>query len=262
MTSMCTQRELPPELVDRIIDFLHDEPKALVACSLVAKSWTGTSRYHRFSSVRLIRNEDWARFQRLMKMSPTMVHYMRHITVDVTDARWISACMAFISLEHIIMFGAITPPWKSEVAAISSVAHKITSFTLYAAFVSRQDFWPTIRMFPNLIFLYPLGERHATELEPLQLPGLPCYSPPIASVSVINIGEEDVLYELCNPPYPLISLSTLDIRDLYDQNGGLQALAEAYGSQISQLRLHVRTHSHRCTSLFHFHPFTSCLPPL
>lgn len=28
------QPELPPELIDPIIDFLYDEPKALAACSL------------------------------------------------------------------------------------------------------------------------------------------------------------------------------------------------------------------------------------
>jgi len=252
--------KLPPELVDRIIDFLHDEPKALAACSLVARSWTTTSRYHRFSWVRLTSNEDWAKFDRLIKISPSMSAHMRGVTIDVTgahSARWMSVCPGFTSLEHITMFGAIIPPWQSEAAAISSVAHKITSFTLNAAFVSRYDFWPTIRMFPNLVALHPFGARYVTELATLQSPSLPCYSPPIAFVSVTTLGQENLLDDFCNPPYPLSSLSTLDIRDdNLEKTGGLQTLAETYAGQITKIRLHVRSSSHLCTSLGCFHPFT------
>jgi len=88
---------------------------------------------------------------------------------------------------------------------------------------------------------------------------LPCYSPPISSISVITAGEGHVLDDLCNPPYPLTSLSALDIRDVsHERRSGLQALVETYAGQISQLRLYVQTHSDRCTSLHLFHPFPSC----
>ena len=39
---------LPPELVDVIIDFLYDEPRALKNCALVSRSWLLSSRYHLF----------------------------------------------------------------------------------------------------------------------------------------------------------------------------------------------------------------------
>lgn len=39
---------LPPEIYDRILDFLHDDPKALAACSLTCRTWLPTTRYHRF----------------------------------------------------------------------------------------------------------------------------------------------------------------------------------------------------------------------
>jgi len=53
------------------------------------------------------------------------------------------------------------------------------------------------------------------------------------------------LDDLCNPPYPLTSLSTLNIHDVSNEGtSGLEALAETYGGQISRLRLHVRTRSH------------------
>jgi len=268
MTSMCSetkcaQRELPPELVDRIIDFLYDEPRALAACSLAARSWTATSRYHRFSTVRLISREDWAKFDHLIEISPTMIRYMRNVTIDVTgvhSARWFPLCTSFTSLEHITMFGAIIPPWQPQALALSNVAPKITSFALDVALVSRYDFWPVIRMFPNLVSLRPVEARYGTELRLVWSSSLPCYSPPISSISVITAGEGHVLDDLCNPPYPLTSLSALDIRDVsHERRSGLQALVETYAGQITQLRLHVQTHSDRCTSSVLLPPFSTLL---
>ena len=240
------QRELPPELVDRIIDFLHDQPKALAACSLVARSWTVTSRYHRFGKVVLSSDDNWEEFDRLLKISPTIIHHIRGIIIDTGCERWISACASFTSLEHITIFGAIIPPWQSEAAGISSVAHKITSLTLNVAFVSRHDFWPIVRMFPNLVSFSSVATRGVTELPPLR--SLPCYSPPISSVSLESAAQKHVLDHLCNPPYPLTSLSTLHICDVDRERGPeLRALAETYASQISRLRLYVQTYTHQCT---------------
>lgn len=41
----------PPELVDAIIDHLHDDKQALQQCSLVAKSWEPSSTLHLFSTL-------------------------------------------------------------------------------------------------------------------------------------------------------------------------------------------------------------------
>jgi len=40
--------EIPLELTDRFIDFLHSDRYALAACSLVCKNWLPASRYHFF----------------------------------------------------------------------------------------------------------------------------------------------------------------------------------------------------------------------
>ncbi|KAI0087374.1 hypothetical protein BDY19DRAFT_995062 [Irpex rosettiformis] len=47
---------LPPELGDRVIDFLHDDSRALSACSLTCRSWLPVARYHRWSHTRLERS--------------------------------------------------------------------------------------------------------------------------------------------------------------------------------------------------------------
>ena len=43
---------LPPELVDHIVDHLHDDPTALKACCVVAKSWVPRTRSHLFARVK------------------------------------------------------------------------------------------------------------------------------------------------------------------------------------------------------------------
>ena len=43
---------LPPEILDYIIDHLHDEPEALKMCCLVSKSWVPRAREHLFYEIK------------------------------------------------------------------------------------------------------------------------------------------------------------------------------------------------------------------
>lgn len=45
--------QLPPELVDRILDHLHKDKRALAACALASHVMLPTSRYHRFRDLTL-----------------------------------------------------------------------------------------------------------------------------------------------------------------------------------------------------------------
>ncbi|KAJ7156270.1 hypothetical protein C8R46DRAFT_429892 [Mycena filopes] len=68
----------PPELVDRFIDYLHDDDHALGNCALVSKTWLPASRYHLFSLVVLF-NANWMAFLRLLTspfatFTPHFVH--------------------------------------------------------------------------------------------------------------------------------------------------------------------------------------------
>ncbi|KAF9480974.1 hypothetical protein BDN70DRAFT_578100 [Pholiota conissans] len=46
-----TRSRLPTEVVDIIIDFLHNDKRSLAACSLVARNWLPSSRYHLIPSI-------------------------------------------------------------------------------------------------------------------------------------------------------------------------------------------------------------------
>ncbi|KAF9789317.1 hypothetical protein BJ322DRAFT_987841, partial [Thelephora terrestris] len=43
-----SRSRLPPEISDRVVDLLHDEPESLERCCLVSKSWVACARKHLF----------------------------------------------------------------------------------------------------------------------------------------------------------------------------------------------------------------------
>ena len=52
LTQTTMSHTLPPEILDLIVDHLHDKPATLRACCLVSKSWVPRSRTHLFARVR------------------------------------------------------------------------------------------------------------------------------------------------------------------------------------------------------------------
>ena len=50
-TTMSSSVGLPPEMLDLVVDHLHDQPATLKSCCLVSKSWISRARTHLFSSV-------------------------------------------------------------------------------------------------------------------------------------------------------------------------------------------------------------------
>ena len=48
---MMQRSRLPPELVDTVIDFLHNDKQALRQCSLVSKAWIPSSTLHLFATI-------------------------------------------------------------------------------------------------------------------------------------------------------------------------------------------------------------------
>ncbi|KAJ7651298.1 hypothetical protein FB45DRAFT_1079010 [Roridomyces roridus] len=49
--------EIPGELVDSVIDLVSESRPTLTACSLVCRQWVHRSRYHSFSSIKLVRSQ-------------------------------------------------------------------------------------------------------------------------------------------------------------------------------------------------------------
>ncbi|KAJ7168887.1 hypothetical protein C8R46DRAFT_1350376 [Mycena filopes] len=77
----------PPELVDRSIDYLHDDRYTLATCALVSNTWTPASRYHVFGHVNLS-DESWREYLRLLT-SPfaTFAPHSTHTLTFATTRR-------------------------------------------------------------------------------------------------------------------------------------------------------------------------------
>ena len=72
---------LPPEILDYIVDHLHDEPDTLKACCVTSKSWVSRTRTHLFSRIEFLKST----FQSWMKAFPdpsnSPAHYTRSLTI-------------------------------------------------------------------------------------------------------------------------------------------------------------------------------------
>ncbi|OCH94035.1 hypothetical protein OBBRIDRAFT_723682, partial [Obba rivulosa] len=71
--------ELPPELTDRIIDFLYGDKYTLAACGLVCRAWVPASRFHLFHSVRLRTKRQYLRWLFVLTSSRHIGHYVRKL---------------------------------------------------------------------------------------------------------------------------------------------------------------------------------------
>ena len=50
-STLMSNPDLPPEIIDWIVDFLHDKPDTLKTCCLASKSWVPRTRKHLFASI-------------------------------------------------------------------------------------------------------------------------------------------------------------------------------------------------------------------
>jgi hypothetical protein len=94
---------LPAELVDRIIDYLHDDPQSLRATSLTCHKWLPSSHYHLFHEVKLTDGNYFGFFRLMESHGSTMGHLIRRITVqsvleeEFSDASSTSSTMSSTS---------------------------------------------------------------------------------------------------------------------------------------------------------------------
>lgn len=76
---------LPPELTDRVLDFLHDDTRTLNACSTVSKSWLASTRLHRFRMVHLADSRRHIAFGRLLAQFPAVLPFIRAVRTSGDD---------------------------------------------------------------------------------------------------------------------------------------------------------------------------------
>lgn len=71
--------ELPQELVDYCIDFLHHSHESLQSCSLTCNALLNASRYHLFASICLKRTSQFTGFLKILRHHPELASYVRQV---------------------------------------------------------------------------------------------------------------------------------------------------------------------------------------
>jgi hypothetical protein len=101
--------KVPPELTDRIIDFLHSDRKALKTCALVCKSWIPSSRLHLFETLYLTTSNKILELTNLLGSndSTTIERHVRTLKINdwVPFVRLAQYLSRFPALESLILIG-------------------------------------------------------------------------------------------------------------------------------------------------------------
>ena len=119
-STMCCS--LPPEILDLIVDHLHDDPTTLKLCCVIDKSWIPRTRKHLFAHIEFhaqkLHVELWKKTFPDPSNSPA--HYTRSLSVrdipviigpDVGEGGWIRTFHSVVRL--CLETGRSSQPWHS-----------------------------------------------------------------------------------------------------------------------------------------------------
>ena len=73
---------LSPELIDIIIDNLHNDKRSLSACCLISKQWVPSCRFHLFSKITVTPHRISSMLHFLESHSPSIASLVRNLVVD------------------------------------------------------------------------------------------------------------------------------------------------------------------------------------
>jgi len=99
---------LPPEILDLVVDHLHDKPTMLKTCCVISKSWIQRTRRHLFAGVEFDNSESEIELWKKAFPDPSNspAHHTRSLLVhgalaaDADVGNWISA---FHNVEHLLL---------------------------------------------------------------------------------------------------------------------------------------------------------------
>lgn len=157
---------LPPELVDHIIDYLHDNPKALSACSLTCRGWLPVVRYHRFQSISLSR-PNYPAFLEIISGSSDIALFVTSLGIVGShpwSQTWIHEQLPFLPQLHALRKLTLTAVYVRDTIQTALVTNlqNVTELSLVqCSFSSLNDFVALVNSFPRLerLLLRSVGWR-------------------------------------------------------------------------------------------------------
>jgi len=251
-----TGMRIPPEIVDRIIDYVHDDVKTLTACSLIARDWVPSTRLHLFAKLSLLSEDEVARFTELDNFAPNILYYCQELTIGTNnkfDYPSAPPLLPFVgtppstigerinrltSLHTLHLRGFPSGVRSNLIPTLVVISEKITTITFTdSSLESCYDLWKILRLFPNLehVHVSNLGYSSNRKKGLVISPGC-CHSPPIISFSFHTHCQGFILEQLATPPYPLTHLKSLEIHHTDQQQQHLNSIATKYQNVITTLK--------------------------
>ena len=149
---------LPPEILDHIVDHLHNEPITLRACCLVSKPWISRTRIHLFNRVEFRSSRptliSWMKAFPDPSNSPA--HYTRGL--DLSRPEVVAVAISYAhpwvhAFNHIVHLRVATAGVGSDhhvsYAQLRGLSPTLKSLSLFYSFV------PLSELFDLVFFLSP-----------------------------------------------------------------------------------------------------------
>ena len=178
---------LPLEILDYIVDNLHDEPDALQGCCLVAKSWIPRTRKHLFADIRFSSPERLESWKKTFPNSSNSPAYHTHTlsvqcpqVVTMADAEgggWIRTFSRVVRLE---VNGNAHGFGESEVAPFHAFSPILRSLRLFSTTLPLSWIFGLVRSLPLLEDL-TLAIQRTPNNDDLDVGGPPTGIPPPSS---------------------------------------------------------------------------------
>jgi hypothetical protein len=151
--------QLPPEMLDHIVDLLHDKPETLKLCCLVTNSWVPRTRKHLFANIKF---DSAARLERWKKTFPdpssSPAYYTHTLFVgcpqavteaDAEEGGWIRA---FSRVSRLVMgsYLASVDGSKNPFVPFHKFSPALKSFCLTSTTLPYSDMFNFVCSFPLL----------------------------------------------------------------------------------------------------------------
>ena len=264
------------ELTDHIIDFLHDDKRALSACALTHPTWLAASRFHLFSTITVDgdrETEDRIEALEGISSGPTgalpVLSYVRTVKiVSMVSEHRAKRLEAAFSLYQSMIRRKPSKPDRSTadlptihlclgrycnlgedgedgiLDVFSRVSANITQLEFTSPILSRRDdLWPFVSSFPNLHYLEitDLAFHHHGDSRLPPQPGLK--ELPLSKIRIDTMSMGFIIDSILEYADTLTSLEEFGI--LYEdvRQTALMTVAEAIQARVKMLRFSANCHA-------------------
>lgn len=215
--------DTPIEVLERILDYLHDDREAILAASLVCRKWVYTPRYHLFNRMRL--SEIHGRSHHLAKEHAdgflalsqsehcTILPALRYIILMTGNPpELIKEGVKILKLAKMLSALVYIPMTRSDWITWNGHAlPQIRDFTFNSSqYVFSDNTWQLVTSFPNLRTLALYTDYNSTFTFPRDISGSSFRD--IRTLRLRLVASEELLDWLTKLEGSLFSLETFDLR--------------------------------------------------